>query len=66
MNLILSDEELLRIELLAKRCQGICETGTLFHRLYTAYVVTTKELKKANYEAWERLQNSDKGNVGTE
>lgn len=65
MNIILTDEELIRIELLANRCQGICETGKLLHRLYTAYVVTSKELKKANLEAWERIQGNDKSNMGT-
>ncbi len=66
MNLILTDDELIRGELLAGRCKGICDVGTLFHRYYTAYTLVCRELKKANLEAWERLQNSDKGNVGTE
>jgi len=66
MNILLSDEDLFRIELLAKRCKGICETGELLHKLYSAYLVVSKELKKANYIAWKRIQESDKSNVGTE
>lgn len=65
MNILLSEEDLLRIELLAKRCKGICETGDLLHRLFSAYLIVVKELEKSDRLAWERIQNSDKGDLGT-
>ena len=65
MNILLSEEDLLRIELLAKRCKGICETGDLLHRLFSAYLIVVKELEKSDRLAWERIQNSDKGDLRT-
>lgn len=66
MNLLLSDEDLIRIELLTKRCKGICETGELLHKLFSAYLKVSVELEKADTLAWERIQRDDKSNLGTE
>lgn len=66
MNVLLSDEDLIRIELLTKRCKGICETGELLHKLYSAFLIVNSELRKSDRSTWERIQNSDKGYLGTE
>jgi hypothetical protein len=66
MNLFISDEDLVSVSLFVKRCGSNCECGRLLHRLYTSYLIAVKELKKADYKAWERICENDKGYVGAE
>lgn len=65
MSILFSDEELIRAELLANRCKGICEMGTLLHKFVSGFILVSKELKKADRKAWERICKNDKSNMGT-
>jgi hypothetical protein len=66
MNIFIDDEDLIRVDLFVKRCGGNCECGRLLHRLYTAYLIAMKELKKADVEAFKRITENDKNVVGIE
>lgn len=66
MNILLSDEELIRIQILAHRCKGICEMGTLLHRLYSAHLLVIDALKKSDLNAWIELEKEyDSSDMGT-
>ena len=66
MSLFISDTEIITIDLFIKRCGSNCECGRLLHRLYTSYLILVKELKKADYEAWERINERNKSYMGSE
>jgi hypothetical protein len=63
MSIFISDEELIRAEILANRCKGVCEMGKLLHKFVSGYLLVSKELKKVDYEVWKRIHN-DTDDVG--
>lgn len=66
MNIFIEDEDLFRAQMIANKCKGFCEIGELMHKFVTAYLLVSKALKEADAEAWERICNNDKDDVGTE
>jgi len=66
MNLFISDEDLIRVDIFVKRCGGNCEPGRLLHRLYSAYLMMREALKKADYEAYQRIIENGENVVGFE
>ena len=53
--MLITPEELDRIDLMVKRCAGVCDCGKLLHRLYSAYLIVSGELKKANNNTWNKI-----------
>jgi len=66
MSLYLSDSEKFRIEFFINKCSSHCEPAVLLHRLYTAFILVDKELKRLDYELWEKISINDKSYMGTQ
>jgi hypothetical protein len=59
---MLSDVERYRIERLVNRCKGVCDAGSLLHRLYTKYEQIEKLVEMRDQEIAELKQKGDKKN----
>lgn len=47
----------LKVDLLSKRCMGICEVGKLLHELYSAYLKAMKVIEEIDDKTWEEITN---------
>jgi len=63
---MLTDENKWRIERIVNTCKGVCEIGTLLHKLWGAYKELEDYIRTHEEEAWDNLQREIKARGGEE
>lgn len=58
---MLNDLDRIRIQRIIARCQGICDIGDLFHRLWSDYLRLEKAEKDLRQEVWKLTQKKMEG-----
>lgn len=55
----LNPEEEIEIDILIKRCKGVCEIGRVLHRVYGVYLEQKEIIKQTDERSWKNVNKLD-------